>query len=103
MVVPSRLESFGQTASEAQSCGTPVIAFNTSGLKDIVEDGETGYLIEKYNYKIMAEKIIDLFKDKSKLNYLGKNARINAIKKFSKEIVAKKYLKLYKSIQNEKV
>ena len=102
MVVPSRLESFGQTASEAQSCGTPVIAFKTSGLKDIVEDGETGYLIEKYNYKIMAEKIIDLFKDKSKLNYLGKNARRNAIKKFSQEIVAKKYLKLYKNIQNGK-
>lgn len=102
MIVPSRLESFGQTASEAQSCGTPVIAFNTSGLKDIVEDGETGYLIEKYNYKKMAEKVIELFNNKPKLDYLGKEARENALKKFSQEIIAKKYIKLYKRIKNKK-
>ena len=102
MIVPSRLESFGQTASEAQSCGTPVLAFKTSGLIDIIEDGKTGYLIEKYNCKKMAKKIIELLEDKPQLSLLGKEARNNAIKKFSQEIVAKKYIKFYKSILNKK-
>ena len=31
-VIPSRIESFGQTAAEAQSCGTPVVGFDIGGL-----------------------------------------------------------------------
>jgi hypothetical protein len=38
-----RDRSLGQTASEALACGTPVVAFNTGGLSDIVVHKETGY------------------------------------------------------------
>ena len=44
MIVPSRQESFGQTASEAMSCGTPVIAYKTSGLIDIINNNEMEFL-----------------------------------------------------------
>ena len=43
MLVPSRLEAFGQTASEALACGTPVACFDTSGLRDIVLHKKDGY------------------------------------------------------------
>ncbi len=43
MMVPSRLEAFGQTASEAQACGIPVACFDTSGLRDIVLHKKDGY------------------------------------------------------------
>ena len=46
MVVPSLQEAFGQTASEAQACGTPVVAFNNTGLEDTVEHFKTGYCAE---------------------------------------------------------
>ena len=36
-MVPSRIESFSNIAMEAQCCGTPVVSFSTSGLKDVVE------------------------------------------------------------------
>ena len=51
MCVPSRLETFGQTASEALACGVPVVAFETTGLKDIVEHKKTGYLAKAYDSK----------------------------------------------------
>ncbi len=98
MVIPSRLESFGQTASEAHSCGTPVIAFNTSGLKDIILNENTGFLIEKYDCEEMSRKIISLIKNTKLIKQFGKNARKRALEKWSYNVVSNEYFKLYEEI-----
>ena len=49
VVVPSRQDNSPQTATEALSCGTPVVAFDTSGLPDFVDHRETGYLARPEN------------------------------------------------------
>jgi D-inositol-3-phosphate glycosyltransferase len=46
VLVPSRSESFGLVALEAAACGVPVVASAVGGLLSLVDDGETGYLIE---------------------------------------------------------
>ncbi len=45
-IVPSFYESFGMVAAEAQACGSPVIASDVGGLKNVVQDGISGLLVE---------------------------------------------------------
>jgi len=49
LVVPSRSESFGLVAAEAQACGIPVVASRVGGLEYVVADGETGFLIDGWD------------------------------------------------------
>jgi len=99
-VVPSKLESFGQVAAESQSCETPTIAFETSGLKDVVIDGKTGFLAEPFSPTSLAEKIeLMVSLDSNQYEQLCKSARLHVIEKFSSEVVAKQY----KSIINEQL
>ncbi len=95
LVVPSRIESFGQTASEAHSCGKPVIAFNGSGLRDIVDHEKTGYLAAVYDVEDLANGIKWVLSDVKRYNVLSHNAREKAVKCFSYPVVAKQYLKVY--------
>ena len=46
-VVPSHTESFGLVALEAAACGTPVVAADVGGLRSLVDDGVTGYLVDE--------------------------------------------------------
>ena len=45
-LVPSRSESFGLVALEAAACGTPVVAADVGGLRTLVDDARTGFLVE---------------------------------------------------------
>lgn len=96
-VVPSKMESFGQTASEALSCGTPVVAFNATGLKDIIDHKINGYLASPYSSSDLANGIQWVLNN-NQYDKLVKNSRKKAMNKFDSFIVAKQYIKLYESI-----
>ena len=97
MIVPSRLEAFGQTASEAQACGTPVVAFDNGGLKDIILHLQTGYLANSFDTQDLANAIIWSL-EQCKNNTINIQSRNEAIRRFSYEIVAEQYKKIYERL-----
>ncbi len=96
LVVPSRQEAFCQTASEAHSCGSPVVAFNTSGLRDIVDDRVTGALAEPFEPASFSAAIRWVLDDPARLRGLGCAARERAERLWAPDRVAKLYQNVYK-------
>ena len=101
MIVPSKLETFGQTALESLACGTPVVAFKNTGVSDIVQHKENGYLAEYMNEKDLANGIEWILKN-SNQNVLSINSRKRAENYFSENVILKKYQNLYNKISIKK-
>lgn len=80
-VMTSFNESFGLVLIEAESYGLPLLAFDSaSGPKEIIKNGENGFLIENRNKEQMANKIIELISNQELRNKMGQAAREDASK-----------------------
>ena len=79
-VMPSYYESFGFVALEAAACGCPVVASNVPGLKKIVLDGKTGYLVSPKCPELFALKIDLLLSNRHLREAMGRLARERALK-----------------------
>jgi glycosyltransferase involved in cell wall biosynthesis len=95
LVVASCMETFGQVATEAQACGTPVWAFDVGGLKDAIQSGVTGSLIPFPDTTRMAESICAAAVD-GRLPAMGSRAAEWVRQTFSTEQMAEQYLNLYR-------
>lgn len=96
MVVPSRQEAFGQTASEAQACGVPVVAFENTGVADIVLDRETGRLAENGNSLELAKGIEWVLSEAGES--MRTKSREAAVSRFSYSTISEAYLHIYKEL-----
>src|SRR5437764_281903 len=64
-LLPSEAESFGMAALEAMACSVPVIATKAGGLPEVVDDGETGFLLGVGDVDGMAARAIEILSDRS--------------------------------------
>ena len=93
---PSRIESFGLTALEAMACGTPVVAFNTGGLVDVVSDGETGLLETRVGTVAGLHDQLDwMLQHPAERRNMGLAARQRVEKQFASTVMARRYVELY--------
>lgn len=99
-IIPSRMDNLPNTGVESMACGTPVIAFDTCGLKDIVIHQENGWLAKAFDVNDLAYGIKWVLEDKVRHQLLCIKAREFAVKQFSNSNIAEQYKKLYKEILN---
>jgi D-inositol-3-phosphate glycosyltransferase len=71
LLVPSRSESFGLVALEAAACGTPVIAADVGGLRTVVQDEVTGFLVDGHDPADHAVPLLRVLRDPSLQATLG--------------------------------
>jgi D-inositol-3-phosphate glycosyltransferase len=77
-VMPSYSESFGLVALEAQACGCPVVASGVSGLRSVVRDEVSGYLIDEHDPASYAERIGRLLADPEYAQQMGRRGSLLA-------------------------
>ena len=97
-LLPSDLESFGLAALEAMSCEVPVVATNVGGVPEVVTDGVDGYLVEPRDVAAAAKFAIQILSRADRGREMGKQARIDARKKFCSNDVIPLYEAYYQKI-----
>jgi glycosyltransferase involved in cell wall biosynthesis len=97
LVVPSVDEGLGLVAVEAQLCETPVVAFASGGLIDVVEHGVTGMLVEHRDPGALAAAIATVFSRADRGAALGRAGRERALSHFDPSVAALRYVDIYRS------
>jgi glycosyltransferase involved in cell wall biosynthesis len=99
VVTPSALEGFGRTALESVFCGTPVVATDCEGLRDVLEDGEDGRLAPCGDEYTFSEAICEVFAGKGRLPA----PRVKTVRSlYDWSVVAPRFQALYDRILSSK-
>lgn len=93
-LLPSRLDNLPNTGVEALASGTPVVAFDTAGLSDIVDHKQNGYLACPFKAQSYANGILWCLKNVKSCDLRNK-ARDKALNRFSSQVIAKQYKQIY--------
>jgi glycosyltransferase involved in cell wall biosynthesis len=88
-------ELLGLVALEAMASGTPVIASRVGGLAEVVQDGQTGFLVPPGDVSALRERLDQVLRDPTLAQRLGDNARALVLERFTWSQVAQRCLAAY--------
>ena len=98
MVVPSRQDNSPQAATEALACGTPVVAFNVSGLPDFIDHQSTGYLATAFETQDLASGIERILASADVQQSMSTSARQRAESQWSYPAVGSAHAELFAQV-----
>jgi glycosyltransferase involved in cell wall biosynthesis len=91
-------EPFGRVIAEGMATGKPVVAAMNGGPLEIIRDGQTGFLVPSDDPEKLAHRIIELLTDRSRADALGRNARQDAVARFSPRSHARLVEQVYENV-----
>jgi glycosyltransferase involved in cell wall biosynthesis len=98
VVVPSIDEGLGLVAVEALLCETPVVAFDSGGLRDVMLHDKTGLLVKPGDRVALARTLDDLLTRDGRGSDLGRAGRLYALSAFAPESAARRYAGIYRQV-----
>jgi glycosyltransferase involved in cell wall biosynthesis len=98
-ITPSLEDNLPNTVMESLACATPVVAFKTGGIPDMVEHLVNGYLADYKSAEDLATGMEWLYHEDSAAE-IQKQARLTILTHFSEEVIAEKHILLYQSLIN---
>lgn len=94
---PSLDDNLPNTVMECLSCATPVVAFETGGIPELVDHKQNGYIAKYKNIEDLCDGIIWVISN-NKNNCLGNDGRKKCLSQYREEIIAQRYLDVYNSV-----
>jgi glycosyltransferase involved in cell wall biosynthesis len=98
LVVPSAEEGLGLVAVEALLCETPVVAFDSGGLRDVIQHDKTGLLVKTGDRAALASTLDGLLARNGRGSELGRAGRLYALSAFAPESSARRYAEIYRQV-----
>ena len=94
-ILPSTWENSSYTLLEAMACATPVVACNSGGSPELIEDGVSGFLIPVNDASALVARLSELLTTPALRKAMGENARRRIEESFSVERVLPKMMAAY--------
>lgn len=98
LAVPSTYENLGLAPLEAMSTGRPVVASDTGGLPEVVENMKTGILVPPGDPRALAQALLTVIRDEDLAAKLGSSGRSEVLAKFTLDGCADATIAVYESV-----
>jgi N-acetyl-alpha-D-glucosaminyl L-malate synthase BshA len=94
-LLPSHHESFGLVALEAMACGVTVIGTSVGGMREVIDDGQSGFLRHPSDTSGWSDTAVDILRDKPRRQAMAQAARQAAKDRFCSDAILQHYVAEY--------